>query len=89
MILQHLNAFNQILSDMLALEVKLEEDKTLLLLSSLLKSYDHLETTSMYEKETLELKDIRHMLHNNELMKKIYFTEETSGLIVKKQKGRS
>ena len=88
LILQHLNAFNQILSDMLALEMKLEEDKALLLLSSLLKSYDHLETTSMYEKETLELKDIN-MLHSNELMKKIYFTEEASRLILKKQKGRS
>ena len=35
-ILQHLNTFNRILSDLLALEVKLEEeDKALLLLSSL------------------------------------------------------
>ena len=35
-ILQHLNAFNRILSDLLTLEVKLEEeDKALVLLSSL------------------------------------------------------
>jgi len=42
-ILQHLNAFNRILSNLLALEVKLEEeeDKTLLLLSSFPSSYDH------------------------------------------------
>jgi len=33
--------------------VKLEEDKAFLLLSSLPSSYDHLETTIMYEKETL------------------------------------
>ena len=39
-ILQHLNAFNRILSDLLVLEVKLEEDKSLLLLSSLPSSYD-------------------------------------------------
>ena len=52
-ILQHLNAFNSILSDLLALEVKLEEDdKTLLLLSSLPSSYDYLATTIMYAKET-------------------------------------
>jgi len=58
--LQHLNVFNRILSDTLALEVKLEEkDKTLLLLSSLPHSYDDLATTIMYEKETLELKDVR------------------------------
>ena len=52
LILQHLNAFNKILSDLLALEVKLEEeDKTLLLLSSLPSSYDHLATTIMYGEE--------------------------------------
>ena len=38
-ILQHLNTFNRILSDLLGLEVKVEEDKTLLLLSSFLSSY--------------------------------------------------
>jgi len=38
-VLQHLNAFNWILSDLLALEMKLEEeDKPLLLLSSLPQS---------------------------------------------------
>ena len=52
-ILQHLNAFNRILSDLLALEVKLEEDKALMLLSSLPSTYDHLATTIMYDKKTL------------------------------------
>jgi len=48
-ILQHLNTFNRILSDLLALEVKLEEeDKTLMLFHSLPSSYDHLATTIMY-----------------------------------------
>ena len=61
--IQHLNAFHRILSDLLALEVKLEEkDKALLLLSSLSSSYDHLATTIMYGKETLELEDIWQML---------------------------
>ena len=55
-ILQYLNAFNRILSDLLAPEVKLEEeDKALLLLSSLPSSYGHLATTIMYGKKTLEL----------------------------------
>ena len=55
-ILQHLNTFNRILSDLLALEVKLEEeDKALLLLSSLPSSYDLLATTIMYDKEALKL----------------------------------
>jgi len=59
-ILQYLNAFNKILSNLLALEVKLEEeDKALMLLSSFPSSYDHLTTTIMYDKETLELEDVR------------------------------
>ena len=48
-ILQYLNAFNRILSDLLVLEVKLEEDKVLLLLSSLPSSYNHLKTIIMYD----------------------------------------
>jgi len=68
-ILQHLNAFNRILSN-LTLEVKLEEeDKALILLSSLPQSYN-LTTTIMYEKEILELEDGRQMLLNNEQTKK-------------------
>ena len=55
LILQHLNAFNRILSDFLALEVKLKEDKAILLFSSLPSSYDYLATTIMYGKKTLEL----------------------------------
>jgi len=84
----HLNIFNRILSDLLALEIKLEEDKALLLLSSLPSSYDHLATTIMYGKENLELEDARQMLQNNELMKKTDSTE-ASGLFVKDQRGRS
>ena len=59
-ILQHLNTFNRILSDLLALEIKLEEEhKALLLLSSLPSSYEHLAATIMYGKETSELEDVR------------------------------
>jgi len=86
-ILQYLNAFNKILSDLLALKVKLEEeDKALLLLSSLLSSYNHLATTIMYGNDTLELEDVRQMLLNNELMKKRDTMEEASGLFVKVQR---
>ena len=60
LILQYLNAFTRILNDLLAPEVKLEEeDRALLLLSSLPSSYDHLATTIMYGKNTLELEDVR------------------------------
>ena len=81
--------FNRTLSDLLALEVKLEEKyKALLLLSFLPSSCDQLATTIIYEKETLELEYVRQMLQNNELMKKTNSTE-ASCLIVKKQRGRS
>ena len=43
----------------------------------------------MYGKETLELENIRHILQNNELMKKTDSMKEGSGLFVKGQKGRS
>ena len=43
----------------------------------------------MYDKKTLELEDVRQMLQNNKLMKKTDSIEETSGLFVKGQKGRS
>ena len=57
---QYLNAFNRILSDLLALEIKLEkEDKALLLLPSLPSSYGNLATTIMYGKEILELENVR------------------------------
>ena len=51
--------YNIFLSDLLILKVKLEEDKSFLLLSSLPSSYDHLATAIMYGKEALELKDVR------------------------------
>src|SRR3954468_12340257 len=89
LILQHLNAFNKIVSDLLALEVKMEEeDKALMLLSSLPPSYDHLVTTILYGKETLELKDVRVMLVNNEFMKRTDPTQEGSGLVVGSGKSR-
>ena len=41
--LKHLNFFNKIIIDLLAVDVKInEEDKALILLSSLPQSYDHL-----------------------------------------------
>ena len=78
-VLQHLNAFNIILSDLLALEVKVEEeeeDKALLLLSSLPSSIDHLAATIMYGKKIFELEDVRHMPQNKKLIQKTDSTEE-------------
>ena len=58
-------------------------------MSSLPPNYDHLVITIIYGKETLELEDVRQMLQNNELIKKIDSTKEASRLVVKEQRGRS
>ena len=50
--LEHLNFFNKIISEFLAVDVMIDEDKALILLSSLLESYDHIVTTMLYGKET-------------------------------------
>jgi len=52
--LEHLNFFNKVINELLTVDVKInEEDKVLILLSSLLQSYDHIVTTILYGKETL------------------------------------
>jgi len=43
----------------------------------------------MYGNETLELEDVRQMLQNNELIKKIDSTKKASNLFAKSQRGRS
>uniref|UniRef100_A0A2N9EW59 Integrase catalytic domain-containing protein n=1 Tax=Fagus sylvatica TaxID=28930 RepID=A0A2N9EW59_FAGSY len=56
---QHINTFKQIISDMLRIDIKFEdEDKAMMLLTSLPASYEHLVTTLLYGKETLELEKV-------------------------------
>ena len=51
---QHINVFNQIISDLNRVDVKFEEeDMALILLNSPPESYDNLVTTLMWGKETL------------------------------------
>ena len=56
---KHLNFFNKTISELLAVDIKIDkEDKTLILLSSLPESYDLIVTTMLYSKETLILKEV-------------------------------
>ena len=56
-VLEHLNFFNKVISELLTIDVKIdEEDKMLILLSSLIESYDHIVTTMLYGNQTLILK---------------------------------
>ena len=58
-VLEHLNFFNRIINELLAVDVKIdEEDKTSILLSSLPQSYDHIVTTMLYGKDTLDLEEV-------------------------------
>ena len=69
-VLEHLNFFNKIISELLTVDVKIdEEDKVLILLCSLLESYDHIITTMLYSKETLILEDVTSTLLSNEIRK--------------------
>jgi len=56
-VLEHLNFFNKVISELLAIDVKIDEEKkVLILLSSLPQAYDHIVTTMLYGKKTLILK---------------------------------
>ncbi|KAL4284674.1 hypothetical protein GQ457_16G014350 [Hibiscus cannabinus] len=56
---QHVNVFNQIITDLIQLDVKIEdEDKAMILLCSLPPSYEHMVTTLTYGKETINVEEI-------------------------------
>lgn len=66
-------------SDLLCLEVKLEEeDQALLLLSLFLASYDYLLTTILYGNKSLEMEKVTTTLLNNEIMMRSNPSEESS-----------
>ena len=67
---EHSKFFNKVISEFLAVDVKIdEEDKALILLSSLPQSYDHIITTMLYAKETLIL-EVTSTLLSNEIRKR-------------------
>jgi len=71
MVLKHLNFFNKIINKLLTVDVNIdEEDKALLLLSSLPKSYDHIITTTHYGKKTLILEKVTTTLLSNKIRKR-------------------
>ena len=70
-VLEHLNFFKKIISELLAVDVMIdEEDKTLILLSLLSESYDHIVTTILYGKKTLILEEVTTTLFSNKTKKR-------------------
>ena len=68
----YIQKFNQVSSEVISLDVKIdEEDRALLLLCSLPDSYDGLITTLVYEKETLNYEEVVGVLRPNEQREKI------------------
>jgi len=67
--LEHLNFFNKVITELLAIDVNIDEkDKILILLSSLSQSYNHV-TTMLYGNKTLILEEVMLTLLSNELKK--------------------
>jgi len=66
-----------------------DDDKTLILLSSLSESYDHIVTTMLYDKKSLILVEVTTTLLSNEIRKRPNQEEqEGSDLMVMGWKGR-
>ena len=82
---QHINTFKQIISDMLQIDIKFEdENKTMMLLTSLPASYEHLVMTLLYKKEILELEKVLGALLDHYQRKHKDSTESfDEGLVVK------
>jgi len=69
-VLDHLNFFNKVISELLAIDVKIdEEDKALILLSSLPQSYNHIVTTILYGKKILILEEVTSISYQMRLEK--------------------
>jgi len=89
-VLEYLNFFNKVISELLAVDVKInEEDNALMLLNSLSKLYDYIVTIMLYDKETIILEEIMSTLLSNDIRKKPNQIEyEGSGLVVMGRKRR-
>ena len=67
----HLNDYNKILANLQNLEVDISSEyKALLLLNSLLGTYDHLITTLLNGKDEIMFDDVLNALNNNEYHKR-------------------
>ena len=92
-LLEHLNTFNMLNTQLSSFWVNYEdEDKALLLLASLPTSFDHLVTTLMYGKETIVLEEVTSALLSHIKMKQDSDGSQADGLLIKSEssnRGRS
>lgn len=88
--IQHLDAFNKLIADLLNLDEEIkDEDKALLLLNSLPDAYDHLATTLLYGKDTIKFDEVSNALMNYEVRHKDKYDSTSSTLEALVVRGRS
>ena len=81
--------FNKIISDLLWIVIKFDdENKAMMLLSSLLASYEHLVTTLLWGKETLKFEEISGALLDHYQRKQNSSESSSEGLMVKGNQDR-
>ena len=82
----HLDEFNKLILNLENVSVMLEDKyRALILLSSLLDSYEHFVDTLLYRRLTLTLKDVKNALESKELKKRTDFKDQaiSDGLVAK------
>ncbi|KAH9697306.1 hypothetical protein KPL71_023556 [Citrus sinensis] len=73
----HLDEFNKLILDLENVNVMLEdEDRALILLSSLPDSFEHFVDTLLYGRQTLTLKDVKNALEYKDLKKRSDFKDQ-------------
>jgi hypothetical protein len=78
-LVEHVNVFNQLVTDLGKVDVKIDdEDMEIVLLCSLLDSYDYLVTTLTYGKKKVQVDDVVVALLSHEQRKKNNSPEEPS-----------
>ncbi|CAA0830831.1 Probable prolyl 4-hydroxylase 11 [Striga hermonthica] len=88
---QHVNIFNQVVTDLASLEVKIEdEDKAMILLCSLPPSYEHMVTILTYGKETIKTEEVTSALlaHNQRKQNSGESSSQSDNLYVKGNQDR-
>ncbi|GJZ20305.1 zinc finger, CCHC-type containing protein [Tanacetum coccineum] len=83
----HIDEFNKLISDLVNIDVDIDdEDRALMLLTSLPPSYDNFVETLLYGRESLTLEDVLSSLNSRELKKRTYAKDNGDWLYVR---GRS
>ena len=80
----HLNVLNRIITQLLSVEIKIEEeDQAFILLASLLKFYETIVTTLLVGKETLTVDEVSTALLKTHKFKKLENKSKVDVLVVK------